>query len=211
MAKSRTSRSKAPARRPAARTTADPEPILRRIAAALERLAPRAPEPPDLTAADAFVWQPSGRQLAPVPRVNRVEMSLLKGIDRVRDIAARRTPSASPRACPPTTRCCGARAAWASPRWSRRCMPRSMPTAREGAGRRLLKLVEIHREDIESLPRADGAAARRRRYRFIVFCDDLSFDEDDTSATSRSRRCWKAASKDGRTTWCSTPPPTAAT
>ncbi len=62
-----------------------------------------------------------------------------------------RTPSALPRGCPPTTRCCGARAAWASRRWSRPRMPRSMPPARK-AKSGPLKLIEIHREDIESLP-----------------------------------------------------------
>ena len=46
-----------------------------------------------------------------------------------------------------------------------------------------LKLVEIHREDIESLPEL-MALMRGSRYRFIVFCDDLSFDADDTSYKS---------------------------
>src|SRR5882757_8973395 len=66
------------------------DPILR-IAAALERLAPLVPAAPDFEAADAFVWQPAARRLAPVTRVNRVEMSLLKGIDRVRDLLLENT------------------------------------------------------------------------------------------------------------------------
>src|SRR6187397_3503938 len=60
--------------------------VLSRIAEALERLAPRGTQLPDFAAADAFAWQPDGHRLVPVPRVNRVEMSLLKGIDRVRDV-----------------------------------------------------------------------------------------------------------------------------
>ena len=60
------------------------ESVLDRIADALERLAPPPPATPDFLAAEAFVWHPEGRRLAPVARVNRVEMSLLKGIDRVR-------------------------------------------------------------------------------------------------------------------------------
>src|SRR5882672_433604 len=67
-------------------TAAAPNGAAQRIAAALERLAPAAAGAPDLTAADAFVWYPEGRRLAPVGRVNRVDMSLLKGIDRVRDV-----------------------------------------------------------------------------------------------------------------------------
>src|SRR3972149_2663885 len=52
---------------------------------------PPAPTPPDFAAADAFIWHPEGRRLAPVARVNRVDMSLLKGIDRVRDILVENT------------------------------------------------------------------------------------------------------------------------
>ena len=59
---------------------------LRRIADALERMTPTVPAAPDLHAADAFVWHPDGKRLAPVPKVNRVDMSLLRGIDRVRDV-----------------------------------------------------------------------------------------------------------------------------
>src|SRR5436190_11457831 len=65
--------------------------VFERIAAALERLAPPAPAAPDFAAADAFAWHPEGRRLAPVARVNRVEMSLLKGIDRVRDLLVENT------------------------------------------------------------------------------------------------------------------------
>ena len=59
---------------------------LRRIAEALERLSPRVQTAPDLTVADAFVWHPDGKRLVPVPKVVRVDMSLLRGIDRVRDV-----------------------------------------------------------------------------------------------------------------------------
>jgi predicted AAA+ superfamily ATPase len=62
-----------------------------RIAEAVERLAPAPPAPPDFAAADAFAWHPNGRRLAPVARVNRVDMALLKGIDRVRDLLVENT------------------------------------------------------------------------------------------------------------------------
>src|SRR5262245_50695085 len=54
--------------------------LLERIAAALERLAGGAPAAPQLSSADAFSWHPDGHRLVPVARVNRVEMSLLRGI-----------------------------------------------------------------------------------------------------------------------------------
>ena len=63
--------------------------MLVRIAAALERLAPAPSRAPEFAAADAFVWHPQGSRLAPVARVNRVEMALLKGIDRMRDTLRR--------------------------------------------------------------------------------------------------------------------------
>ena len=70
--------------KPAGKGKPDGETLMR-IANALERLAPRSEAKVDFSAADAFIWQPHGSRLAPVPHVNRVEMALLKGIDRVRD------------------------------------------------------------------------------------------------------------------------------
>ena len=71
--------------------------ILTRIADALERLAPQPPQAPrDFASADAFVWHPTGRRLVAVKRVNRVDMGLLKGIDRMRDILVENTANASP-------------------------------------------------------------------------------------------------------------------
>ena len=66
--------------------TPDSPALLARIAEALERLSPAPPRATDPASADAFVWQPGQRRLAPVTRVNRVEMTLLRGIDRVRDM-----------------------------------------------------------------------------------------------------------------------------
>jgi predicted AAA+ superfamily ATPase len=154
--------------------------VLRRIADALERLAPPAPAGPDFATADAFIWHPSGRRLAPVPRVNRVEMSLLKGIDRVRDILVENTERFA-RGLPANNVLL----------WGARGMGKSSLVkaahaainASLGNKAGLLKLIEIHREDIESLPDLMGMV-RGARYRFIVFCDDLSFDAEDTSYKS---------------------------
>src|SRR4051812_36666287 len=87
MKKPSRSRSKAkPSARPARSAPSDQA----RIAAALERLAPAQPAAPDFAAADAFAWHPNGR-LVPVRRVNRVDMALLKGIDRMRDMLVENT------------------------------------------------------------------------------------------------------------------------
>jgi uncharacterized protein len=152
--------------------------ILSRIAAALERLAPAAPEATDFAAAEAFVWYPEGRRLAAVRRVNRVEMSLLKGIDRMRDLLVENTERFA-RGLPANNALL----------WGARGMGKSslvkaahaaIGTAHPAAG---LKLIEIHREDIESLPELMGLL-RSAQQRFIVFCDDLSFDAEDTSYKS---------------------------
>ena len=172
------SKSKAPA--------ADGSEVLARIAEALERLAPLRAPVADFDAADAFVWHPDGRRLAPVKRVNRVEMMLLKGIDRVRDVLVENTERFA-KGLPANNALL----------WGARGMGKSslVKAAHAGVNAAMnqgptgktkstpLKLIEIHREDIESLPDL-MALIRGSHFRFIVFCDDLSFDAEDTTYKS---------------------------
>jgi uncharacterized protein len=152
--------------------------LLQRIADALERIAPRPRVLPDLDTADAFIWHPDGT-LAPVPRVNRVEMSLLKGVDRMRDVLVENTERFAKGLSANNALLWGARGMGKS------SLVKAAHAAVNAAAskRGLLKLVEIHREDIETLP-ALMALTRNSQYRFIVFCDDLSFDSDDTTYKS---------------------------
>lgn len=153
--------------------------LLRRIAFALERIAPPATGHVSLATADAFVWQPP-TGLQAVPKVNRVEMGLLRGIDRVRDILEDNT-----------LRFAKGLPANNALLWGARGMGKSSlvkavhasVNQMNGSERPPLKLVEIHREDIETLPEL-MAILREDNHRFIVFCDDLSFDGDDTSYKS---------------------------
>jgi uncharacterized protein len=158
-----------------------PDDTLARIAAALERLSPAPPTAPDFARADAFVWHPQGRRLTPVPRVNRVEMRLLKGIDRMRDVLLENTERFA-RGLPANNALL----------WGARGMGKSSLVKAAHAGvaaqvaktrGRGLKLVEIHREDIETLPDLMDLL-REASARFIVFCDDLSFEAEDTSYKS---------------------------
>ena len=152
------------------------------IAAALERLAPVAKAAPDFAGADAFSWHPDGR-LAPVARVNRVELSLLKGIDRVRDMLLDNTERFA-RGLPANNALLwGARGMGKSSlvKAAHASVNARQRTSKGNSGP--LKLVEIHREDIESLPDL-MALLRGAPYRFIVFCDDLSFEAEDTSYKS---------------------------
>jgi uncharacterized protein len=167
------------------RSSADPVPseaVLERIASALERLAPDPSAPPQFAAADAFSWHPDGRRLAPVPKVNRVEMALLKGIDRVRDVLVDNTERFA-RGLPANNALLwGARGMGKSSLV--KAVHASVNAARgDKAKDGRLKLIEIHREDIESLPEL-MALTRGAPYRFIVFCDDLSFETEDTSYKS---------------------------
>jgi predicted AAA+ superfamily ATPase len=152
--------------------------VLERIANALERLAPRNGTAPDLGASDAFIWHPDGT-LAPVKRVNRVEMSLLKGIDRVRDVLVENTERFA-KGLPANNALL-----WGARGMGKSSLVKASHAAVNAAAKsgQPLKLVEIHREDIESLPEL-MTITRGSPFRFIVFCDDLSFDNDDTSYKS---------------------------
>jgi uncharacterized protein len=151
---------------------------LEAIAAHLSASASAPPGPETFANADAFVWHPNGR-LTDVPRVSRVEIGLLKGIDRMRDILIENTE-----------RFAGGLPANNALLWGARGMGKSslvkathasINVDREPKDR--LKLIEIHREDIESLP-ALMDLLRSSEFRFIVFCDDLSFDGNDASYKS---------------------------
>ncbi|WP_405030703.1 ATP-binding protein [Pleomorphomonas sp. JP5] len=155
---------------------------LERIADLLERLAPAAPGTPDFDASDAFVFVADPASLQPVQRVNRVDIGLLKGIDRHRDMIVANTERFA-RGLPANNVLL----------WGARGMGKSslVKASQAEVNQRLadragftpVKLIEIHREDIESLP-ALMKLLRDSRHRFILFCDDLSFDHGDTSYKS---------------------------
>ncbi len=154
--------------------------LLQRIAAAVERLAPSPARAPEFDAAEAFIWSPDGDAFQPVAHVNRIPLKLLQGIDRMRDQLLANTE-----------RFANGLPANNALLWGARGMGKSsLVKAVHGAissalkpDQQGLKLIEIHREDIASLPRCLGLL-RTSSHRFIVFCDDLSFDGDDTSYKS---------------------------
>jgi predicted AAA+ superfamily ATPase len=161
--------------------TSDELSTLRRIAEALERLSPRPIATQDLETADAFVWHPDGR-LVPVPKVNRVDMGLLRGIDRVRDTLMDNTERFAKGLPANNALLWGARGMGKSSLVKASHAAVNTAHAKD-KGFLPLKLVEIHREDIESLPNL-MTITRGSPFRFIVFCDDLSFDHDDTTYKS---------------------------
>jgi len=154
---------------------------LEALTALIARAVPPAPVAPDLVAADAFVWSAKDLGLMPVKRVNRVDMVLLRGIDLVRDQLVGNTERFA-RGLPANNALLwGARGMGKSSLV--KAVHASVNAALAAEGRPPLKLVEIHREDIESLPTLLSLIGPAP-YRFVVFCDDLSFDAGDTSYKS---------------------------
>ena len=152
-------------------------PLLKRVAEALERLSPAGPDDAALESADGFVWHADGARLEAVPQINRLELSLLKGIDRVRDILLDNTRRFA-RGLPANN----------SLLWGARGMGKSslikavhgVVAAEDTSG---LKLIEIHREEIASLPILLGRL-RSCDNQCLLFCDDLSFESEDTTYKS---------------------------
>ena len=156
--------------------------LLARIADALERMCPQHAAPVDFDAADAFVWHPRQTHLTPIAEVNRIDLSLLRGIDRVRDILTDNTERFA-RGLPANNALL-----WGARGMGKSSLVKSVhgeiirrQIASQNPG--TLKLIEIHREDIETLPSL-MAIVRSSSYRFLLFCDDLSFDVSDTSYKS---------------------------
>ena len=144
----------------------------RRIAEALERLAPAPGPAPDFGAADAFVWHVAPDRLEPVARVSRVDLPLLVGIDRARDTLLANTRQFA-RGLPANNALL----------WGARGMGKSSlvkavhaEVRREGPA---LKIVELSREDLPSVGRLLTHLRAASAHRFILFCDDLSFSHDD--------------------------------
>nr|WP_295737166.1 ATP-binding protein [uncultured Acidocella sp.] len=146
--------------------------LLRRIAEALERLAPPPPRTPDLMQADAFVWHPHSGGLSPVKQVSRVAISLLQGVESQKALILENT-----------LRFAKGLPANNAMLWGARGMGKSslVKAAHAEANRQLkdsLALIEIHREDIGSLPALLNVLRDARR-RSLILCDDLSFEKGD--------------------------------
>nr|WP_200875528.1 ATP-binding protein [Nitratireductor basaltis] len=152
---------------------------LDRLLSIMERMAPPEQAVPDFDRADCFVWQPERAELQPVEHVNRISISLIKGVDRARDLLLENT-----------RRFANGLPANNALLWGARGMGKSSLVKAVHAAvneddkvASRLKLIEIHREDIDTLPQLMHHL-RQARFAFILFCDDLSFDIDDSSYKS---------------------------
>ena len=141
---------------------------LERIAEALERISPPPVTARDFSA-EAFVWQVEPDRLEPVAEVNRVELDLLVGIDRARDTLLGNTERFA-KGLPANNALL-----WGARGMGKSSLVKAVHGRLAGTG---LKLVEVHREDLPSIGRC-LAMLRGRAERFVLFCDDLSFSQDD--------------------------------
>ncbi len=157
----------------------DPElkSLLERIAQALERAAPGPPPAPSLDDADAFVWRAETESLECVRRVSRVDLDLLRGIGRQADILLENTRRFA-RGLPANNALL-----WGARGTGKSSLVKAVHARVNDDSPRALALIEVHREDIGTLPRL-LAAVRGASRRCVLFCDDLSFDDRDTSYKS---------------------------
>ena len=146
--------------------------LLTRIADALDRLAPPPPPPPDLGAADGFVWQPEARSLQPVPEVSGVGLALLQGIERQRDILLGNTIRFA-RGLPANNAML-----WGARGMGKSSLVKAVHAEANQERPGSLALIEIHREDIRTLPDLLNLLRPQAR-RCLIFCDDLSFEKQD--------------------------------
>ncbi len=151
--------------------------LLLRIAEALDRLAPRSEARNDVEAADAFIWHADSAWLEPVHQVNRVDLTLLKGIEHQIGILLENTRRFADGLPANNALLWGARGTGKS------SLVKAVHATINAEDGRRLALVEIHREDIPSLPSL-LTMLRSSGRRCVVFCDDLSFDGDDASYKS---------------------------
>ena len=154
---------------------------LDRIAEALDRLAPPPASAPDWQAA-AYVWETNQHtdqaQLRAVPEISRIRLDLLKGIDLVRDLLLENTQRFARGYAANNALLWGARGMGKS------SLVKAVHAYVRDAEDQPLILVEIHREDIITLPHLMDQLRGATDERFILFCDDLSFDAEDQTYKS---------------------------
>ena len=158
-------------------TDQDLSPLLARIAEALERLSPPVSTEAHLDAADAFVWRAEGMLLEPISKVSKVDYGLLKGIGHQSNILLENTTNFATGLPANNALLWGARGTGKS------SLVKAVHAKVNSEITNPLVLVEIHREDIPSLPQLLSILRNSDR-RCILFCDDLSFDGNDAAYKS---------------------------
>ena len=153
--------------------------ILERIANALERLAPPDKKINNLDQCEGFIFESKTGLIRPVENINRISISLLQGIDNQKEILLNNTLNFSKNLSANNALLWGARGTGKSSLV--KAVHKEVIVKTKS---KILKLVEIHREDISELPELLLLLSQHKNYRFILLCDDLSFDAGENNYKS---------------------------
>ena len=152
--------------------------ILNRIAEALERISPNIDEKIDLSESDGFVYDDSLKNLKPVKKISRVPIQLLKGLENQKDILLKNTQNFANNLPANNALLWGAKGTGKS------SLVKSVHAEINSQNNKKIKLIEIHREDISNLPYLLSKLADYNENKFILLCDDLSFDAGENTYKS---------------------------
>ena len=153
--------------------------ILERIANALERLAPPDKKINNLDHSEGFIFESKSGLIRPVENINRIPISLLQGIENQKQTLLNNTLNFSNNLSANNALLWGARGTGKSS-----LVKAVHKEVINKTKSKSLKLVEIHREDISELPELLLLLSQHKDYRFILLCDDLSFDAGENNYKS---------------------------
>ena len=152
--------------------------ILNRIAEALERISPNIDEKIDLSKSDGFIYDDSLKNLKPVKKISRIPIQLLKGLENQKDILLKNTQNFA-NSLPANNALL-----WGAKGTGKSSLVKSVHAEINTLNNKKIKLIEIHREDINNLPYLLSKLADYNENKFILLCDDLSFDAGENTYKS---------------------------
>ena len=153
--------------------------LLERIANALDRLAPPEKKIDNLHKSEGFVFDSKTGLIRPIEGINRIPISLLQGIEPQKKLLLGNTLNFSQNLTANNALLWGARGTGKSSLVKAVHAEVLLKTKSTH-----LKLVEIHREDISELPELLYLLSQNKNFKFILLCDDLSFDAGENTYKS---------------------------
>ena len=152
--------------------------ILNRIAEALERISPNVNEKIDLSKSNGFIYDDNIKNLKSVNKISRIPIQLLKGLENQKDILLKNTQNFANNLPANNALLWGAKGTGKS------SLVKSVHAEINSQNNDKIKLIEIHREDINNLPYLLSKLADYNDNKFILLCDDLSFDAGENTYKS---------------------------
>src|SRR5687768_16117317 len=142
-----------------------------RLLQRLESVVPPVPSPPDWNASVGFRWRRKGNRgcIEPVAHVHRIALADLKNIDRQKALVQDNTRQFVEGLPANNVLLTGARGTGKS------SLIKALLNEYAPRG---LRLIEVEKQDLIDLPDIVDLIAERPE-RFILYCDDLSFEADD--------------------------------